>query len=104
VTIENGVVSHTGRPTGLDNQGVCNGPGTLFVRPYDMAVVPLAEATFAGQVTRIHGLGPARRIEVTLQSDGSVVEVDLPRTYEVSAGQTIGLRPLHYRIFAGASR
>jgi sulfate transport system ATP-binding protein len=99
VTIDNGVVSRAGRPTGLDSQGTPNGAGTLFVRPYNLAVVPAAEATFAGQVTRIHGLGPARRIEVALQSDGGVVEVDLPRTYDVSTGQTIGLRPLQYRIF-----
>ena len=101
VTIANGVVSHAGRPTALDNQGVFDGAGTLFVRPYDMALVPVAEAAFAGRVTRIHGLGPARRIEVALQADSSVVEVDLPRTCEVTTGQTIGLRPLQYRIFAG---
>jgi sulfate/thiosulfate transport system ATP-binding protein len=80
---------------------VRNGNGTLFVRPYDMAVVPVTEATFAGQVTRIHGLGPARRIEVALHSEGGgVVEVDLPRTSDVMTGQTIGLRPRQYRIFA----
>jgi sulfate transport system ATP-binding protein len=103
VTIDNGGVIHAGRPTGLDNQGVRNGAGTLFVRPYAMAVVPVAEAAFAGQVTRIHGLGPARRIEVALQSDGSIVEVDLPRTADVAAGQTIGLRPLQYRIFPAST-
>jgi sulfate/thiosulfate transport system ATP-binding protein len=100
VTIKNGVVSRAGQPTGLDSQGVHDGECTLFVRPYDMAVVPVTEATFAGEVTRIHGLGPARRIEVALQSGGEVVEVDLPRTYDVTNGQTIGLHPLHYRIFA----
>jgi len=51
-------------------------------------------------VMRIHGLGPARRIEVVLQSGGETMEVDLPRTSDVSDGQTIGLRPLQYRIFA----
>jgi sulfate transport system ATP-binding protein len=100
VTIANGVVSYAGQPTGLDSQGAPNGVGTLFVRPYDMAVVPVSEATFAGQVTRIHGIGPARRIEVALQSGGAAVEVDLPRTSDVASGQMIGLRPLQYRIFA----
>jgi len=101
ITIENGIVSYGGQPIGLDSQGVRNGKGTLFVRPYDMAVVPVDGATFAGLVTRIHGLGPARRIEVALHSDdGGVVEVDVPRTSDVSAGQTIGLRPRQYRIFA----
>jgi sulfate transport system ATP-binding protein len=103
VFIENGIVSHAGQPMGLDSQGVPNGAGTLFVRPYDMAVVPVAEAIFAGQVMRIHGIGPGRRIEVALQSGGGTVEVDLPRTSDVAAGQTIGLRPLQYRIFAAAT-
>jgi hypothetical protein len=65
--------------------------------------VSFTEATFAGQVTRIHGIGPARRIEVALQSNGGLVEVDLPRAYDVSAGQMIGLRPLQYRIFAASA-
>lgn len=100
VTIESGIVRYGGQPIGLDSQGVRNGNGTLFVRPYDMSVVAVGEATFAGTVTRIHGLGPARRIEVALQSDGGgVVEVDLPRTSNVSAGQAVGLRPRRYRIF-----
>ncbi len=104
ITIANGVISRAGLPIGLDSQGIRDGEGTLFVRPYNMAVVPIEEATFAGLVTRIHGLGPARRIEVALRPDGSgVVEVDLPRSCAVSAGQTIGLRPLHYRIFAAST-
>jgi sulfate transport system ATP-binding protein len=103
VTIEDGIVSHAGEPTGLDSQGTPNGAGTLFVRPYNMAVVPVAEATFTGQVTRIHGLGPGRRIEVALHSGGGTVEVDLPRTSDVAAGQTIGLRPLQYRVFAASA-
>jgi sulfate transport system ATP-binding protein len=102
VFIENGIVSHAGQPTGLDSQGAPNGAATLFVRPYDMAVVPVAEATLAGQVMRIHGIGQGRRIEVALRSGGGTVEVDLPRTSDVTAGQTIGLRPLHYRIFMAA--
>jgi sulfate/thiosulfate transport system ATP-binding protein len=100
VTIADGIVNHAGRRTGLDSQGVHDGAGRLFVRPYDMVVVPVSEATFAGEVKRIHGLGSARRIEVALNSGGEVVEVDLPRTSDVSAGQTIGLRPLQYRVFA----
>jgi len=101
ITIENGVVSYAGATIGLDNQGVRDGKATLFVRPYDMAVVPVGEATFAGRVARIHGLGPARRIEVALHSDpGGIVEVDLPRTSAVSTGEQIGLRPRQYRIFA----
>ena len=99
VTIDNGVARHDGRPIGLDSQGVSNGKGTLFVRPYEMAIVPVEEAAFAGRITRIHGLGPARRIEVALNPTGGLVEVDLPRHGDVSPGQSVGLRPRQYRIF-----
>jgi hypothetical protein len=56
------LVSHRGLKTSLDCQGAGNGQGTLFVRPYEMDIVAIGEATFGGVVTRIHGLGPARRI------------------------------------------
>jgi sulfate/thiosulfate transport system ATP-binding protein len=68
-----------------------------------MAVVPVDGAPFEGRVTRIHGLGPARRIEVALRSDdGAVVEIDVPRSGELAPGQAVGLQPRTYRIFASA--
>ena len=92
-----------GRPGRLDPQGLPSGDGRLFVRPYDMAVVPLAGAAFEGRVTRIHGLGPARRIEVALHSEaGAVIEIDVPRSGELAPGQTVGLKPRTYRIFGAA--
>jgi sulfate/thiosulfate transport system ATP-binding protein len=103
ITVENGLVSHRGLKTSLDCQGAGNGQGTLFVRPYEMDITATGEAAFSGVVTRIHGLGPARRIEVVLQGDGGVVELDLPRTTTVSAGETVGLRPRQFRIFTSPS-
>jgi sulfate/thiosulfate transport system ATP-binding protein len=103
ITVADGVARYGGAPIGLDPQGLRSGDGRLFVRPYDMAVVPVAGATFEGRVTRIHGLGPARRIEVTLGSeDGAVVEIDVPRSGELVPGQAVGLKPRTYRIFASA--
>jgi sulfate/thiosulfate transport system ATP-binding protein len=103
ITVADGVARFAGAPTGLDPQGLRSGDGRLFVRPYDMAVVPLAGAAFEGRVTRIHGLGPARRIEVALHSEaGAVIEIDVPRSGELAPGQTVGLKPRTYRIFAAA--
>ena len=103
VTVADGVARFGGAPTGLDPQGLRSGDGRLFVRPYDMTVVPVAGAAFEGRVTRIHGLGPARRIEVALRSqDGAVIEIDVPRSAELAPGQTVGLKPRTYRIFASA--
>jgi sulfate/thiosulfate transport system ATP-binding protein len=103
VTVADGVARFGGAPTGLDPQGLRSGAGRLFVRPYDMAVVPVDGAPFEGRVTRVHGLGPARRIEIALRSqDGAVIEIDVPRPAELAPGQAIGLKPRTYRIFAAA--
>jgi sulfate transport system ATP-binding protein len=103
ITVADGVARFGGAPTGLDPQGLRSGDGRLFVRPYEMTVVPLAGAAFEGRVTRIHGLGPARRIEVALRSEaGAVIEIDAPRSGELAPGQAVGLKPRTYRIFAAA--
>jgi sulfate/thiosulfate transport system ATP-binding protein len=103
ITVADGVARFAGAPTGLDPQGLRSGDGRLFVRPYEMTVVPLAGAAFEGRVTRIHGLGPARRIEVALHSEaGAVIEIDVPRSGELAPGQTVGLKPRTYRIFGAA--
>jgi sulfate/thiosulfate transport system ATP-binding protein len=105
ITVTDGVARHGSEPVGLESQGLRSGAGRLFVRPYDMAVVPVADAPLAGRVTRIHGLGPARRIEIALRSqDGAVVEIDVPRSGELAPGQEVGLRPRAYRIFAAAAQ
>jgi sulfate transport system ATP-binding protein len=39
ITVENGLVNHRGLKTSLDCQGAGNGPGTLFVRPYEMDIM-----------------------------------------------------------------
>jgi sulfate transport system ATP-binding protein len=105
ITVADGVARFGDAPIiGLDPQGLRSGPGRLFVRPFDMTVVPVAGAPFEGRVTRIHGLGPARRLEVALraQDGGAVVEIDAPRAGELAPGQEIGLKPRAYRIFASA--
>jgi sulfate transport system ATP-binding protein len=101
IIVADGVARFGGSPTGLDPQGVRSGAGRLFVRPYDMAVVPVDGAPFEGRVMRIHGLGPARRIEIALRSDtDAVIEIDVPRPDELAPGQAVGLKPRAYKIFA----
>ena len=101
VAVENGAIHHEGRRTGLESQGVRSGAARLFVRPYDLEIVAPEIAPFSGTVRRVHGLGPARRIEVALGAD--VIEVDVPRARALDAGQRIGLAPQRYRVFAAAS-
>jgi sulfate transport system ATP-binding protein len=109
VTIETAAVSFAGASTGLDAQSVRDGAATLFVRPYEMAIVAPEGAAFAGTVRRVHGMGPARRVEVAIGSpDGSadgatIVAVDVPRSHDLGLGQSVGLRPRNHRIFPAAN-
>jgi hypothetical protein len=52
-------------------------------------------------VRSVHGIGPARRVEIGLglNGDATVIEVDAPRK-DLGVGQPIGLAPEHYRLFS----
>jgi sulfate transport system ATP-binding protein len=102
VVIENGEVRFNGRPIGIDPQGNPNGAATLFARPFDIAILPTSgENTLTGVVKRIHGIGPARRVEVALGSEGTetIVELVALRNQQWRIGQLVGLRPQQYRLF-----
>jgi sulfate transport system ATP-binding protein len=104
VEIDAGAVRYEGALVPLNAPGIESGPARLFVRPYEMAIIPPSEAPFRGTVRRVHGLGPGRRVEIALgASDGeTVIEIDAARTEQLTAGQCVGLEPRQYRIFASA--
>jgi sulfate transport system ATP-binding protein len=102
VVIEEGEVRFSGRSIGIDPQGNPNGPATLFARPFEMTVLPTSgENSLTGVVTRIHGIGPARRVEIAIGNEESETIVDLVavRTQQWRIGQRVGLRPQQYRLF-----
>ncbi|MDB5599155.1 MAG: sulfate transporter ATP-binding protein [Xanthobacteraceae bacterium] len=101
VTVDNGAVQFHGNRIDIDTQGVTCGPARLFVRPYEMSIASAESAPFQGTVKRVHGIGPARRVELALNVDGHVVEVDAPRVQDLTVGQAVGLSPTRYRLFAG---
>src|SRR5258707_5639629 len=106
VAIEAGDVRFAGQSIGIDPQGVPHWAALLFARPYDLAIVPATgDNVLRGTVRRIHGIGPARRVEIGLGAvhDETVVEVDAPRGQQLRVGQVVGVRPEQYRLFpAGA--
>jgi len=53
-------------------------------------------------VRRIHGIGPARRVEIALESEKSetLIEVDALRTQPLRVGQLVGVKAEQYRLFA----
>jgi sulfate/thiosulfate transport system ATP-binding protein len=101
VTVEAGEVRFAGQSLGLDPQGV-SGAALLFARPHDITIVPFSgENLLQGVVKRIHGIGPARRIEIALSSQQgeTLVEVDALRSQQLHVGQSVGLRTEQYRLF-----
>jgi sulfate/thiosulfate transport system ATP-binding protein len=106
VTIDSGSVHFAGRKLALDPQGLANGAAHLFVRPYDVAIVPDAGASMlSGVVKRVHGFGPARRVEIALlEGDREhFVELNAPRDKAFAIGQQVGLEPRAYRLFASGA-
>jgi len=76
------------------------GASKLFVRRHDMLVGPPGSGAFEGAVRHVRNFGPVQRAEVAL-SGGETIEIDAPRDKELRAGDTVGLEPRRYRIFAG---
>jgi NOL1/NOP2/fmu family ribosome biogenesis protein len=67
-----------------------------------MSILPTsAEENLKGVIRRVHGIGPARRIEITLGAGQTehVIEIDAQRSQQWRIGQQVGLRPEQYRLF-----
>jgi len=106
VVVESGDVRFDGQSIGLDPQGVADGAALLFARPFEMTILPSSgENNLRGTVRRIHGIGPARRIEIALGTEQAetIVEVDALRAQQLRLGQLVGLRPERYRLFPSAA-
>jgi sulfate transport system ATP-binding protein len=102
VTIDAGIVHFAGRRLDLDPRGLKDGEASLFVRPYEVAVVPDGgDAMLSGIVKRVHGFGPARRLEIALRAGDRehVIEVQAPRHDVIGIGQAVALKPRAYLLF-----
>jgi sulfate transport system ATP-binding protein len=103
VVVLNNTVHFEGRSIGLDPQGAPDGTATLFARPFNMTILPEAEPdSLRGEVRGIHGIGPARRIDVAVGGAQTVIEVDATRSEPCAIGQVLHLRPAQYRLFPSA--
>jgi sulfate transport system ATP-binding protein len=103
VSIADGEVRFGGASLGLDAQGLASGAAQLFARPHDLTIVPATgEHRLRGVVRRIHGIGPARRVEIALESEKSetLIEVDALRTQPLRVGQLVGVKAEQYRLFS----
>jgi sulfate transport system ATP-binding protein len=106
VTIAAGGVHFAGRKLDLDPHGLSDGGASLFIRPYEVTVVPESGSDLLnGVVKRVHGFGPARRLEIALREGKRehFIEVSAPRQESIGIGQHVGLRPRAYRLFASTA-
>jgi sulfate transport system ATP-binding protein len=106
VLVRQNAVQFAGQPIGLDPQGIPDGAATLFARPFNMTILPASsESDLRGVVKRVHGIGPARRIEIALGGEQAqtIVEIDAQRAQQWRVGQVVGLRPEQYRLFPNRS-
>src|SRR4030081_719208 len=102
VTVEAGDVRFGDESLGIDQQGIPNGAALLVASPHDLTIVPsTGDHRLKGIVRRIHGIGPARRVEVALGSANAEtrIEVDALRAQQFRVGQLVGLRADQYRLF-----
>jgi sulfate transport system ATP-binding protein len=100
VVVLNNAVHFEGRPIGVDARGAPDGVATLFARPFNMTILSdAAPDSLHGEVRGIHGIGPARRIDVVLGGAQTVIEIDAPRSQDCAIGQVLHLRPAQYQLF-----
>jgi sulfate transport system ATP-binding protein len=102
VEVRDGSVKLDGKPLNIVANGAAPGAAKLFVRRHDMAIGPAGSGSLDGSVQHVRTFGPIQRAEVALcGGEGkTVIEIDAPRDRELQAGDTIGLQPRRYRIFA----
>jgi sulfate/thiosulfate transport system ATP-binding protein len=100
VVVLNNDVHFEGRSIGLDPRGAPDGVATLFARPFNMTILPGAEPnSLRGEVRGIHGIGPARRIEIAVGGAQTIIEVDALRSQQCRIGEVLHLRPAQYQLF-----
>jgi sulfate transport system ATP-binding protein len=103
IDVRDGALHFNGQKLNLDGRGSADGPARLLMRPFDVTIVSKPDGSaLVGTVKRVHGLGPARRVEVAVRTDAEehIVEIDAPREQTIAPGQTVGLRLNDYRVFA----
>jgi sulfate transport system ATP-binding protein len=102
LSIENGVARVGGKRIAIDTQGL-QGKANLFVRPHDIEIAKPGESAIEGQVLAVRRFGPTHRVEISVPIDGgrTTVEASVPAGLDPKIGETLGLKPDRYRVFAG---
>ncbi|BAQ16668.1 sulfate and thiosulfate import ATP-binding protein CysA [Methyloceanibacter caenitepidi] len=100
VSVDSGEVWLGGRRLGIPACGLGDGPGQLFLRPHDIDVVPSDGDGIFGTFTAVRRHGGAHRFELEVDGTEERIEVELPSHVDRAVGDTVGVLPRRWRVFA----
>jgi len=101
ITVENGIARVGDRRIAIKAEGI-SGPARLFVRPHDIELAKPGSSAIEGQVLAVRRFGPTHRVDISVPVDGgrTTIEAAVPAGHEPRIGETLGLIPERYRVFA----
>ena len=100
-TVQFGSFALPGQALALPAEG--HGEATLYVRPHDLALAAPQEG-FPARVHAVHRRSDRITIELAVEGQERTLEADLPDRADAALpapGDTVGLHPQRYRVFAG---
>ena len=102
ISVENGVARVGGKQIAIDAKGIPSGAARLFIRPHDLDLADAGATAIEGQVLAVRRFGPSHRVDISVPVDGGwkTVEAAVPAGRDPKIGQTVGLVPERYRVFA----
>ncbi len=89
-----------GRDIGVAAQGCADGSAALYLRPVDLGIGDAGTAGLTGRIVALRRTGAGRRAEVAVNDKGDIIELDLPVTTPVAAGEIIPIRIGRCWVFA----
>jgi sulfate/thiosulfate transport system ATP-binding protein len=98
VHVADGQVFFEGRKLGVEADGVRDGEGDLFVRPWDLRLHTEADAELTGTVSGTRRAGASRRAEIDIAPD-ILVEMELTGDGAVPVGSRVHMRVARGRVF-----
>jgi sulfate transport system ATP-binding protein len=99
VRIANGQVFFGERRLGVEADGVRDGAGDLFVRPWDLRLQSETDAELTGTVSGTRRVGASRRAEIDIAPDIQV-EIELTGDGAVPVGSRVHIRVARGRVFS----
>ena len=100
VACDGGRWLHEGRALAGAVDGICDGPGRLYVRPKDIEIGGPDAARLCGTVVSVHRTATGRRAQIAVGNPGTVIEAEVELGRALAVGDRVGLRFLRARAFS----